>query len=239
MTKYIIIFYFLLLLLIAGCGSENLIQDDLEKDIDQVILLLDTAYEEKRELNEEEAAVLDKFDEKYTVGKFLLDDGTEYEMNELEKEIATDIEGLKLFTASEETYGNEEDLYTTIKKRVDENLQATEIPAELIGQYPTYEPYSGVHPQIKEEAIEIIGIIDPIVNGANDNIDKSLIDKLDIFIGKYEKMSFEIEGKQYEVNDDGFDVLYTFIELKKAIENGDIPSNVKVLFNNTKDSLNK
>lgn len=130
MKKNIIIFNFLLLLFIAGCGGKNLIQEDIEKDIDQALLLLDTAYEEKRELNEKELAVLDKFNDNYKVGKFLLNDGTEYEMNELEKEIVQDIEGLKHLTVSDETLASGEDIYTTIKIRVDENLKATEIPPE-------------------------------------------------------------------------------------------------------------
>jgi len=233
------VFNFLLLLIIAGCGGENLIQEEIEKDIDQVMTLLDSAYEESRELREEENVVLEKFNDKYIVGKFLLNDGTEYEMNDLEKEIANDIQDLKHLTVPEETLENEEDLYTIIKKRVVENLKATEIPAELKGQYPTYEIYSGLHPQIKEDANVIIDVFDPIVNGTTNNIDRSLIDKLDVFISKYDEMSFEIEGKQYLVNDEGWDVLYTIMELKKEIENGGLTSNVKVLFNETKESLSE
>ncbi|MEK4085004.1 hypothetical protein [Psychrobacillus sp. FSL K6-1415] len=237
MKKYIIIFNLLLLLIIAGCGDENLIQDDFEKDIDQAILLLDNAYEEKRALTEEETTVLDKFNDKYILGKFLLDDGTEYEMNELEKEIAIDIEGLKNFTEPSEIRVGEEDLYTTFKKGVDENLKATEIPAEIKGQYPTYESYSGIHPQFKEEANEIIDVFNPIVNGTVDNIDQSSLDILDIFVSKYQEMSFQIEEKHYLLNDESWDVLYTFVELKKAIENDALESPVKVLFNNTKEKL--
>ena len=239
LKKHIIIFNFLLLFIIAGCGDGNLIQDDIERDIDEALLLLDTAYDEKRELNEEETVVLEKFSENYRLGKFLLDDGTEYEMNELEKEIVMDIEGLKLLTISEETMPSGEDIYTFIKKNVDENLKATEIPPEIIGQSPTYEAYLGIHPQLKEDANEIINIFDPIVNGTTENIGKLSKDKLDIFISTYEKMDFEIEGKHYLVNDEGFDVLYTFMELKKAIENDEIPSTVQVLFNQTKESISK
>lgn len=238
LKKYIFILTVLLLSL-SGCGDESLIQEDFKKDIDQVLGSLNKAYEENRELNDEEEIVIDKFSDKYLVGKFLLSDGTEYEMNDLEKSIANDIDDLKNFTKSEEKLASEEDLYTSIKKDINENLEAKEIPEALKGQYPTYEMYQGVHPQIVEAGNEIINAFDKIVNGDSNEYNSTNMYLLNSFVKNYGERTFEIDDKSYLLNDESWNILYTFMELKKDIENGKISSYTIDLFNETKETLKK
>lgn len=234
MKIYKIIFSFFLLLIITGCGNQSLIHEDFKKDIDQIIGLLDSAHEENRGLNEDEKIVSDKFSDKYLVGKFLLNDGTEYEMNDLEKSVANDIDDLKNFTESEEKLSSEEDLYTSIKKDINENLEAKEIPEALKGQYPTYEVYQGVHPQIKEDTEDVIMVFDEIVNGESTDIDTTAMYELNSFIKKYENLSFEIDGKKYLLNDESWNVYYPFRELRDDVEKGSLSTHTAELFNDVK-----
>lgn len=238
MKKHIYILIALILtIIVAGCGNKELIQADFKKDIDQVVNLLDTAHEENRGLNENEENVIDKFIDKYLVGKFLLKDGTEYEMNDLEKEIANEIKDLRHFTESEETLASEENLYTKIKNDMEGYLKVKEIPESLKGKYPTYEIYSGIHPQIKDDATKIINAFDKIVNGESDTYSTTDMYMLNSFISSYEEGVFEIDVKNYLVNDESWSVLYAIKNLKEDVEKQSITYNTKDLFNETKEAL--
>lgn len=218
----------------TSCGNQSLIHDDFKKDIDQAMVLLDSAYEENRVLNDEEAIIIDKFSDKYLVGKYLLSDGKEYEMNDLEKSIANDIDDLKSFTKSEEKLASEEDLYTSIKKDIDQNLEAKEIPGDLKGKYPTYEIYQGVHPQIKEDAEDVIMVFDEIVNGESADINTTAMYELNSFIKTYENLSFEIDDQKYLLNDESMNVYYPLEELKDDVEEGRLSPYTIELFNDVK-----
>lgn len=224
-------------LILAGCGSETLIQDDFNTDIIQVLGILDKAHTENRDLNSDEDELLNKFKNKYLVGRYYTKDKTDYEMNGLEKDLVRNINSLKHFTHSEEHLASEEDLYKKLKNDITKQLEIKEIPEELEGKYPTYEIYSGIHPQVKVDAQKVINAFDKTVNGGSNTFNSTDMYELNSFIKKYDKTDIKIDGKHYLLNDEGFSIFYTFTNLKEDVENGYITSSTITLFNEAKKKI--
>lgn len=225
---------------LSACNSEELIHSDYQKDINQALEVTDRAYEEERALTEEENELIDAFQDKYEIGKFITSDDKEYEMNVLEKQIARDIDYLDSFTEPETTLDSEEDSYTKVRNEVEKYLTAKEIPESLEGlegAYRTYEIYSGVNPSIKEEATTLVENFDSLVNGEETDVDQSEMDELNLFLGKYEGVDFEEDGKLYKINDESFTVVYALSELKKDILNGGLSGLTAQIFNDAKKEL--
>lgn len=93
-----------------------------------------------------ERSLFDDYKYKYYVGKFY--DGnsnSEYEMNDLEKELVRRVSSLALFVNPSESLSSEKSGYDVFRENVDELLDAEEIPDELVDKHMTYEKQNGVN----------------------------------------------------------------------------------------------
>ncbi|WP_079479732.1 hypothetical protein [Halobacillus salinus] len=234
--------YTILFLLLAGCstqsGANQLIHPNLEEDVDQVVSSLDEAYEERRSLTEEEESLVNKFNEKYELGKFS-DEGETYEMNDLEKAIVSEVNGLSIFTGVDESLSSEKDLYQSTSDNLNDFLEADEIPEGIKGEYPTYTEHEGIHPVIKSEAEDLVREFDPLVNGDEQNVDQRAFDDLKRFVNEYSGKDFEVDGEFYLINEDEMIMSYYFENLKKDIENGGLQSATITDFNSIKSLLDQ
>jgi len=226
-----------LLLFLAACGNEQVIHDDFKKDVEQILPVLEVAYEDRRTLNEEEASLYDQFHEKYGIGQFVDSNGETYEMNDLEKAITDEINHMRIFTDAEETLASEEDIYQQSKDKVDEYLEAKEIPEELKGIYPTYALYDGIHPEVRASAQEIINSLDDVVNGNNDDVFANQIEMLDNFITRFEGGSFEVAEEKFKLNDEGYEVLNMVKNLKSDFDSGQLMTTTVEEFNQIKELI--
>ncbi|WP_313894658.1 hypothetical protein [Psychrobacillus sp.] len=238
MKKTASILVFLVFILI-GCSSNSLIKEVYKEDVNQALEKLDNAYDEKRELNESEIELLDQFHEKYIVGKFLTKDKSEYEMNDLEKEIVREIEFMRLHTDTSEGLASEENVFESSRKRVTDYLKAKKIPEDLKDQYPTYEISYGIHPQMKEDALEVIEAFDPVINDNKNEVTPNNIAKLNVFLNTYADGEFEIDDKYYLLEDGGKNIVHAFQNLKEDLENGGLSYDTRDHFNEVKELISE
>ena len=226
----------ILILFLAAYGSKYSLHEDFETDLEQVLPMLDKAYEENRELNEEEKKLHDKFYNKYRNGQFLVDNEA-YEMNDLEKEVTASVSTLKWFTEHEEALASEENVYEVSRNNIEEYIDKKEIPEELVGKHPTYELYSGVHPKINKDAQKIIDTFDSLINGSSVDVSPTEVALLDTFISNYGEFEFEIDEKFYLMNDEGNEILFMVEYLKEDITNGGLSTLTKDMFNDVKEMI--
>lgn len=143
MQKKIYILLAFVLFVLSACSASadgELIHDDIRSDTDQLLKITEKANEEKRELEVNERSLFDDYKYKYYVGKFY--DGnsnSEYEMNDLEKELVRRVSSLALFVNPSESLSSEKSGYDVFRENVDELLDAEEIPDELVDKHMTYE----------------------------------------------------------------------------------------------------
>lgn len=189
-------------LFLAGCGSEYTLHDDFEMDLNQVLEVLDKAYEENRTTDEKETEITEAFVNKYEVGQFKTDD-EKYEMNDLEKAIVSEVKYMRLFTDYKETLASEKSEYEKSRDKINTYIKEKEVPEEFKGFFKTYElRESNIHPTVKEDTQELIRSFEGLVNGNEYDVDSSLLVKLDDFIKKYESGEFEVDEKDYLMTDD-------------------------------------
>lgn len=228
-----------IIIVLIGCGSKYSLHEDFKADLDQILNIIDSAREDKRKLEDEEYDLISMFQEKYEVGQFIDSDEKTYEMNDLEKAITHEIPTLKLFIDSEETLASEKGMFDKSRESIDEYLETKEIPEDLVGKYPTYEMYSGIHPQIKADAKKIVDEFDIVVNGPETDIDSTQMNLLYTFKNDYGKVEFKLDDKSYLVNNDSFFVVYMIEELIKDFEEGSLTSLTVDNFNRVKDLINE
>ncbi|GAA0313874.1 hypothetical protein GCM10008967_00470 [Bacillus carboniphilus] len=202
-------------LFLAGCSKEaSLIHDDFKKDTDQIVELIEGAKAEKRELTEEELNLHEKFHKKYIAGSFSDGSGNSYEMNDLEKGIVRKIDDLIFFLDENVGLASEESNYDKVKKQLHEYMEADSIPESLVGKYPTYVKYDGIHPQFKEDTLTLIEIFDDIMLTNNNGVGQWEIDKLEDYTSKYLGEGFESDGEHILMNEEMHNIYMVFFSLK-------------------------
>lgn len=132
MQKKIYILLAFVLFVLSACSASadgELIHDDIRSDTDQLLKITEKANEEKRELEVNERSLFDDYKYKYYVGKFY--DGnsnSEYEMNDLEKELVRRVSSLALFVNPSESLSSEKSGYDVFRENVDELLMQKKFP---------------------------------------------------------------------------------------------------------------
>ncbi|WP_208586418.1 lipoprotein [Gracilibacillus suaedae] len=235
MKKYIL--FLLLLFVVAGCSSNNLIQEDFEKDTNQILELLDTAHGENRSLNEEEDELFNDYMDKYIVGEYMSNEDAMYEMNGLEKEIVRKLRSMTLYTDESDNLESEKGYYEADKELVLEYLQAKSVPDELKDKHPTYETYDGLHPKFVEDARVLFDEFDPLVNGETNEFYSEQVEDLDDFLINYAGEGFEVDGKHYLTNEDMNEINTALTFLQMDIEEGSLQPDIQRLFNEAKETI--
>ncbi|WP_272033042.1 hypothetical protein [Oceanobacillus kimchii] len=228
----------ILSILLTGCGEYSL-NDVFEKDLEQVLGILDEAYENNRELTDDEYDITKQFDRKYGHGQFDNNDNV-YVMNDLERAIAEEVSILYLFTDSNKgTLESEKTFYEESRDKIDKYLNEKDIPEKLKGSFKTYEirSSSDIHSQFKNEALEIMDSFEGLVNGSETTVYFDYEIALDEFIEKYESNDFEVDGKNYLLTNDERNIFYMAKKLKEDIDSNVISSYTVTSFNSIKEMI--
>ncbi|QKY69686.1 hypothetical protein [Lentibacillus sp. CBA3610] len=235
-------------LVLVGCiGQESLIHEDLQKDIDQIIPIIEDVHNNDEEMSNDEYNLYEDFYDKYIIGKFTTSNGEEYKMNDLEKAIIREINTMQIFaysvTDSEMTLESEgninDDLYNEAKENFEKYTSMDEVPDELEGEYPVYTQKEGKYPSMfVEDVNKIIEMFDPVVNGSETNIENNEYVALTNTIEKYTGEGFEHNDKHYLINFDMNNIIINFDRLKDDLEQGELTYEVMNLFNNVKQDIN-
>ena len=231
-----LLFILFIPLFLAACGKNSLVHEDFRTDLIQVLEKTDVAYEENRELTEDEKNLLDKFEEKYTLGWFDVD-GERYEMSDIEKEITSIVEPLHFFTKHDEPLASEVTAYEYSKDEIEKYLEMNSVPEELVGRYPTYEVQKGLHPQFLEDSKEMIKNLNPMVN-ERDTIYQQEYNKLQNYLDKYGSDGFEVDGTHYLHNEESNEIYMVFWSIGYDIDEGALKTWTADSFDELKTKLN-
>lgn len=222
--KRMIMFVGLIILVLglSGCG-EKLIHDDFKVDMEQVLETLDKAYEENRELTQDEGSLLERFREKYIKGDFNTDSGV-YEMSDIEKKLVRDISSLRIFTKHNEPLASEKTVYENVREGIEELISVKEVPIDIKGKYPTYEIQNETNEVFLEDTRKIVGKLFYLTYDHSDSISESLLDELEDYIEKYRGDGFEVGGVHYLHNDETdeiyLDLWSVFLDLEEGTLSG-------------------
>jgi len=221
------IFAIFILLILTACGND-LIHDDFKSDLNQVMEVLDQAYEDNRELDSAEEQLLDTFDNKYLMGQFSTDDGN-YEMSDIEKEIVRKISLMRMFTEHDEPLSSEETLYEMTKDEIEEYMQMKEIPEDLEDKHPTFEKQEETHPKFVEDTVEVLKLLEPMIETGN--VSQSDITAINDYLEKYNDADgFEVDGIFYLHNDETKDATLVLWAINDDIDKGTLSSGTQIMY---------
>lgn len=215
-----ILFGLIFVLFLVGC-EQQLVHDNFKADLDQVIKKFDAAYEENRSLNDEEESLYEKFYDKYIIGEFYIDDEL-YTMSDIEKEVVSQIDRMKLFTEHDETLASEKPIYEERKEEIENLLNAKEIPEHIVDKHPIYKKQENINPTFESETKDIINKVDNILE--TQTVDSSLTNELEDYVMKYTGPGFEIDGIHYLHNEETKDIYVPIMVLEYEIKDGSIRS---------------
>ena len=210
MQKKIYILLAFVLFVLSACSASadgELIHDDIRSDTDQLLKITEKANEEKRELEVNERSLFDDYKYKYYVGKFY--DGnsnSEYEMNDLEKELVRRVSSLAVFVNPSESLSSEKSGYDVFRENVDELLDAEEIPDELVDKHMTYEKQNGVNETFVEDAKKVFNFFDEAEGTITDTY------VVDSFLQNYTSEHLKVNDTYYMHNELSDDIQF-YIEM--------------------------
>jgi len=229
--------------LLAACSttsdaSETDINPEFKSDVDQILEMTDSAYEDRRDLNEDEIKLFDQFTDKYLLGRFTDSEDNEYVMSDAEKVIANDISKLDYMTSVEETLSSEEDVYEGTRKLIDEYIESGEVSETYKDYYPTYQEQIGLHEGFKKHSQQLFETFDPVVNGTQNALLPNEEMVLENFLIDYSGVGFEYDNEFIAHNEESKKVYNSLQDLQIDLEIGSLSVEMRDTFNEAKSFLN-
>lgn len=229
-----LLFLLVFILFLVGCGN-SFVHDDFKNDLEQVIEKTDLAYEENRNLSEDEEALLDRFYNKYIYGQFSSGDEN-YEMNDIEKEIVRNVNSLKFYTKHDEPLSSEKTIYERLKAEIIELLETKTVPEELVDKYPTYEVQLEMNDRFESESKSLMEELEDLIINLNISERESL--SLKVYLDKYDDIGFWVDGTHYLHNDETKEIVLLFWMINEDIEEGTLSNITESEYFRVKEKYN-